>query len=144
LKGRVSLLTREGNSAFESQVDLSILRGVMADSTPDSPVPDQARVTDAPPLCRTFVMTNPHGLHARPSALLVKTLLPFDCSVDIEVEGRHAPGNSIITMLSLSAGNGARITFTICGPDAARAMAAVNHLFETQFQEAYPGHTDRQ
>ncbi len=131
---------KEGNSAFETPAQFSILRGVMANSTPDGPGLNPPPVADALTLCRTFVMTNPHGLHARPSALLVKTLMPFECSVDIEVDGKHAPGNSIITLLGLSAGHGASLTFTICGRDASQAMAAVNHLFETQFQEAYPGH----
>lgn len=39
--------------------------------------------------------------------------------------------------MALAAGFGSRMTFIITGSEAARAMAAVQRLFETQFEEAY-------
>jgi phosphotransferase system HPr (HPr) family protein len=90
-----------------------------------------------PTLRQTFAMTNRNGLHARPCALLVKTLRPFACEVKVEHDGATASGNSILGLMSLAVGFGSKLTFIINGSEAARAMAAVQQLFETQFEKAY-------
>lgn len=90
-----------------------------------------------PTLRQTFAMTNRNGLHARPCALLVKTLRPFACEVKVEHDDTTASGNSILGLMSLAAGFESKLTFIIGGSEAARALAAVQRLFETQFEEAY-------
>jgi phosphocarrier protein len=90
-----------------------------------------------PTLCQTFAMTSRNGLHARPCALLAKTLRPFACEARVEANGAVASGNSILGLMSLAAGFESKLTFIISGGEAARAMAAVQQLFETQFEEAY-------
>ncbi len=85
----------------------------------------------------TFVVGLEHGLHARPCALLIKTLRPFSAKVVVQANGETASGNSIISLMALAAGRGAKVTFTISGEDAFRAMDAVRHLFETHFEEAF-------
>ena len=82
-------------------------------------------------------MTNRHGMHARPSALLVKTLRRFACEVEVGAGGAVANGHSILGLLSLAVGFGSKLTFVINASEAARAMAAVQQLFKTQFEEAY-------
>lgn len=97
-------------------------------------------VPPQPTLRQTFAMTSRNGLHARPCALLVKTLLPFACAVKVEANGALASGNSILGLMSLAVGFESKLTFTITGREAARAMAAVQRLFDTQFEDAYaPG-----
>lgn len=91
-----------------------------------------------PTLQRTFIMTSRHGLHARPCALLVRTLRHFTCQVEITADGTVANGASILGLMSLAVGFESKLTFAICGLEAAGAMAAVQRLFETQFDEAYP------
>ena len=88
-------------------------------------------------LRQTFTMTNRNGLHARPCALLVKTLRPFACEVEVEHDDATASGNSILGLMALAAGFESKLTFIISGSEAARAMAAVQRLFETQFEAAY-------
>jgi phosphotransferase system HPr (HPr) family protein len=88
---------------------------------------------------RSFVVTVEHGLHARPCALLVKTLHPFRLSVEVEVNGENASGNSILGLMSLGAGCGSKMSVTIVGAAAPEAMAAVEYLFQTRFEEAYTG-----
>jgi phosphocarrier protein HPr len=86
----------------------------------------------------TFVMTNRHGMHAQPCALLVKTLRPFACEVKVERDdGEAASGKSILGLMALAAGFGSKLTFMISGSEAARVMAAGQQLFKTQFEEAY-------
>lgn len=90
-----------------------------------------------PTLRQTFAMTNRKGMHARPCALLVRTLRPFACEARVEANGAVASGKSILGLMALAAGFGSNLTFIITGSEAARAMAAVQRLFETQFEEAY-------
>lgn len=90
-----------------------------------------------PTLRQNFIMTNRNGLHARPCAVLIQTLRPFACVIKVEHEDVTANGNSILGLMALGAGFRSKLTFTISGSEAARAMAAVQRLFETQFQEAY-------
>ena len=86
---------------------------------------------------RCFVVGLEHGLHARPCALLIKTLKPFRSEVLVEANGEQASGHSILGLMMLAARLGSRITFTMTGEDAPLAMAAVELLFARQFAEAY-------
>jgi phosphotransferase system HPr (HPr) family protein len=88
-------------------------------------------------LRQTFVVGLENGLHARPCALLIKTLRKFRSSVDVHAHGAHASGHSMLGLLALAAGRGTALTFTATGDDAAQTLAAVRHLFETGFRDAY-------
>lgn len=93
--------------------------------------------TDASALRQAFVLKNRNGLHARPCALLVRTLRPFQCQIEVRANSEVANGRSIMGLMALAAGYEMEITFIISGKDSAKAMAAVRHLFETRFEEAY-------
>jgi phosphocarrier protein len=95
-----------------------------------------------PTLLQTFAMTNRYGLHARPCALLVKTLQPFACEVKVENDDATASGSSILGLMMLAAGFGSKLTFVISGSEAARAMAAVQRLFDAHFEYDYPAATN--
>ena len=71
------------------------------------------------------VITNSHGLHARPAAELVERIASFDAGVRIEVGDKAANAASIMSLLALGAspGNTARVTSE--GPDAEAALDAV-------------------
>ncbi len=86
---------------------------------------------------RTFILENKQGLHARPSALLVKTLLPFECEVLVESGGETVNGRSILGLLSLAAGYRAKLNFTVSGRDAYPALDAIQRLFDSSFSDAY-------
>ena len=101
------------------------------------PAGPRVRPEDAPGLRHTFVVVLAHGLHARPCAALVKALQPFTSSVVVEANGQTASGHSVLGLMALAAGCGASISFLITGDDATAAMAAVRHLFETDFAEAH-------
>ena len=83
---------------------------------------------------QTFVVNIEHGLHARPCALLVKTVQPYRSTVEVEAHGNKVSGNSILGLMALAAGYGSEITFTIVGEDASQAMAAVRQLFDAHFE----------
>ena len=86
---------------------------------------------------QTFIVRLEHGLHARPCALLVKTLRPFRSRIEIAANGEVANGHSIMSLMALAAGYQSKITFAITGEDAPQAMTAVERLFETDFADAY-------
>ena len=84
-------------------------------------------------LRRSFVINLVQGLHARPCAMLVKTLQPYKIAVEVEANGEKASGKSILGLMSLAAGHGDRISFSLAGEDAPAAMARVEQLFQTNF-----------
>lgn len=88
-------------------------------------------------LQEVFVVNLEHGLHARPCALLVKTLRPFRSDVEVQLGDQKANGQSIMGVMALAACNKSALAFTITGPDAPEAMEAVRRLFETGFEDAY-------
>lgn len=109
-------------------------------------IPTKTRKKVAPdgrfqaPLRQTFIMTNRNGLQARPCALLIKVLQDFTCGVSVEHDGATADGRSILGLMCLAVGYESKLTFVVSGKDAPQAMAAVQQLFDTNFEEAYaPG-----
>jgi phosphotransferase system HPr (HPr) family protein len=86
---------------------------------------------------QTFVVLNRQGLHCRPAAMLILSLRDFDCEVTVECNGGTANGRSIFDLMSLAAGCGSKLAFKMTGPDAAAALAAIQHVFETNFAGAY-------
>lgn len=86
-----------------------------------------------------FVLTGPHGLHARPAAALARAMAAFDATVLVHNAtsgGTPAPAASIsqLAMLGLSRGDELYATFE--GPDAVRARDALAALATAEFGEA--------
>jgi phosphocarrier protein HPr len=90
-----------------------------------------------PTVRQTFAVNLKYGLHVRPCALLVKTLWPFHCRVDVAANGEQASGHSIMSLLALGASYQTKVTFTMTGEDAAQALTAVHRLFDSHFEDAY-------
>lgn len=72
-----------------------------------------------------LVITNRHGLHARPAAELVERIASFDAGVRIEVGDKTANAGSIMSLLALGASTGNTARITSEGPDAEAALDAV-------------------
>jgi len=86
---------------------------------------------------QTFVLNNRYGLHARPAALLSRTLRNFNCNVQACCGGELANAKSLMGLLTLAAGYGSQITFIADGPESVRAIDAIAKIFETNFRDAY-------
>ncbi|HOZ49439.1 MAG TPA: HPr family phosphocarrier protein [Candidatus Hydrogenedentes bacterium] len=82
-----------------------------------------------------LVVINPLGLHARPAAKLVKTVLRFRCEVFVAYNGQRVNGKSIMGLLTLAAGQGSCLEVVCTGEDAEAAMAEVRALFASGFGE---------
>ncbi len=90
-------------------------------------------------------LTNGFGLHLRAANRLVQLVKKFQSEVRVCCEGRAVDGRSILDLLTLGAGRGARLEIEISGPDAEEATEAVRALIDEGFHEAegrrdrYPG-----
>jgi phosphocarrier protein HPr len=87
-------------------------------------------------LHRTVKVLNSEGLHMRPADKLVRTAVGFQSKIELEREGQIADCRSMISLLTLGAMQGCELTLRAQGPDADAAIAAVSHLFESQFEES--------
>ena len=84
---------------------------------------------------RPVKICNVSGLHARAAAKLVQLCDAFKSEIKL-VKGRStANAKSIMGVMMLAAGQGARLTIHVRGPDAKKAMAAVLRLIENKFGE---------
>jgi phosphocarrier protein len=82
-----------------------------------------------------FVIPNKLGLHARASALLVKTASRFGSDIKIEREGVEVNGKSIMGIMMLAAAKGSSIVLKVEGADDAEAFAAIGELIRNGFGE---------
>jgi phosphocarrier protein HPr len=87
-------------------------------------------------LHRTVTVLNSEGLHMRPADKLVRAAVGFQSMLELEREGQIADCRSMISLLTLGAVQGCELTLRAQGPDADAAIAAISHLFETQFNES--------
>ena len=81
---------------------------------------------------RELVITNSHGLHARPAAELVERIASFDAGVHIKVGDKTANAASIMSLLALGASPGSTARITSKGPDAEAAMEAVEAILTAE------------
>jgi len=76
-------------------------------------------------IVRDLVVTNPHGLHARPATAVVTRARAYESRVVLEANGRRADARSITSVLGLGASVGDRVRIVATGKDAMSAVDAV-------------------
>ena len=79
------------------------------------------------------VLTHENGLHARPATKLVEAAGKFVSDISIAKDGYVVNGKSVIEILTLAAEQGAHLTITAKGKDAAEAVKALAQLIEGGF-----------
>ena len=84
---------------------------------------------------RDIEIINKLGLHARASAKLTQTATRFKCEVNLERNGRRVNAKSIMGVMMLAAGKGAKVTLETSGPDEDEAMSAICALIADCFGE---------
>jgi len=80
---------------------------------------------------RDFVVANELGLHARPAGRFVALAGRFASEVQVARDGEWVSGLSVLSLLSLAAGQGTRLRIRAEGPDAEAAVEALGRLLET-------------
>ncbi|MGW3958434.1 dihydroxyacetone kinase phosphoryl donor subunit DhaM [Amycolatopsis sp. NPDC005003] len=78
---------------------------------------------------------NEVGLHARPAAVLVRTLSEFDAEVTVRLGDQEADGHSVLALMSLGARQGDRIRVRARGPQASAALEKAKELVDGNFGE---------
>lgn len=84
---------------------------------------------------RVVEVANELGLHARAAARVVRAANQFQSSVVLRANGREAEAKSILGVLLLGAGRGARLTVRCRGEDEDAALTALCDLIEGHFGE---------
>lgn len=84
---------------------------------------------------REVEIVNRLGLHARAAAKLVHLAGSFTSDVTLSQDGDEVDGKSILGILLLAAGQGARVHVRCSGPDEEAAMAALTGLIADRFGE---------
>lgn len=82
-----------------------------------------------------FLIVNKLGLHARASALFVKTASRFTSEVKLAREGIEVNGKSIMGIMMLAASKGSTVRLTVNGVDEPDAMTALSELITNGFGE---------
>lgn len=86
-------------------------------------------------LAQEFTIVNKLGLHARASALLVKTASQFKAEIRIAREGVEVNGKSIMGIMMLAAAKGTTISVMVEGEDETVAMDVLGELIKNGFGE---------
>lgn len=86
-------------------------------------------------LVKDLEIKNIKGLHARAAAAFVKTLEPFDATVEVERIGQCVNGSSIMGLMMLAASKGTTIKVSTSGNQAKEAMEALETLLDNKFGE---------
>jgi phosphocarrier protein len=84
---------------------------------------------------REVEIVNKLGLHARASAKLTQVASRFQSDVHIARNGRRVNAKSIMGVMMLAAGKGAKVTLETSGPDEDDAMTALCALVADYFGE---------
>ena len=84
---------------------------------------------------REVEIINKLGLHARASAKLTQLAAKYQSDVQMSRNGRKVNAKSIMGVMMLAAGKGARVVVEVDGPDEAAAMDAIVALIGDYFGE---------
>ena len=84
---------------------------------------------------KEFTIVNKMGMHARPAAQFVKRASKFECEVWVEKDDEQVNGKSIMGLMMLAAGQGAKLVITTEGQDAESAIQELGKLIQCGFDD---------
>ena len=83
-----------------------------------------------------FTICNKLGMHARPAAQFVKRASKFTSNIWVEKDDEQVNGKSIMGLMMLAAGHGAKLIVTAEGADAEEALKELGTLIQNGFEDA--------
>ena len=113
----------------------SIEGGAAVTAAPVAPqaVENHVQNTNSDSLDASFVIKNEHGLHARPSAVLVNEVKKYQAKIEVQNLDKNSPlvsAKSLMKIVALGATKGTTLRFVATGEDAQAALdgigAAIN------------------
>ncbi|GDY32424.1 dihydroxyacetone kinase phosphoryl donor subunit DhaM [Gandjariella thermophila] len=81
------------------------------------------------------LLTNEVGLHARPAALLARSIAHLDAEVTVRYGDQEVDARSVLALMGLGARAGDTVTVTATGRDAKDALRRITNLAERRFDE---------
>lgn len=115
----------------------AVARAAEAASAPGQPEAEAgapAAGVSADEVREDLVLRNEVGLHARPAALLARSLTGLRASVRITLDDKAADAASVLSVMGLGARKGDRITIHASGPDARKAVQRIVDLAARDFE----------
>lgn len=101
---------------------------------------ETAAAPDEPPAVETeetaevtITLTNDIGLHARPAAMVARTMTTMDATVTIHFNNTSADARSVLALMALGARGGDQIRVTATGPQAAEALTTLQTMATNNF-----------
>jgi len=79
-------------------------------------------------------LRNDVGLHARPAALLARSLARFEADVSVRLGDEDADAHSVLALMALGARQGDRIEVRARGAEAKQALQAIKELVDGNFE----------
>lgn len=79
-------------------------------------------------------LKNETGLHARPASLLTECVKKFESEIMVKKDENTYNPSSMMSLLSMEAGEGTKLIFTIDGSDEKAAYDAIKDLIETEIK----------
>lgn len=84
---------------------------------------------------KVMTIKNRMGLHARPAAMFVQEAGKYKSQILVVKDGLQVNGKSVMGLMLLAAESGSKLTIKADGPDEAKAIEALEKLFERRFDE---------
>jgi phosphocarrier protein len=84
---------------------------------------------------KEFTLLNRLGLHIRPAAQFTKIASKYQADVFLVRDGMRINAKSIMGVMMLAAGYGAKLTLECIGPDEEALSAELLKLIENKFNE---------
>jgi len=81
------------------------------------------------------MIQNRLGLHARAAAMFVRAANQHQADIWVEKEGERVNGKSILSLMMLAAGQGAKLVISAEGADAEKAVQELQQLIQRRFDE---------
>ncbi len=82
----------------------------------------------------TLTLMNPQGMHARPASLLTKLVKDFKSNIYFyknDIENKKYQPKSILSVMSVGAAKGDKLTFVAEGSDEAEAIRAITDFIQS-------------
>jgi len=142
VEGLVAAVVTASTGASLEAVATEAERGLVGkqEHLGDGPAPEAVTASGSGPSIEV-VVSNQHGLHARPAARLVGLVHEYDAQVTVtDVDTGHGPvdAGSLSMVATLNAIRGHLLRFTAEGPEADAALAAIQDLATENFGDDEP------
>lgn len=133
-------VTSEGGGDLDAVAASARCAGTSADADPAGPDecgPAHDAASPGTGVTATVSVVNPLGLHARPVATLIRSLVGLDVAVTLgRPGGRPVDLRAVLRVVAMALRGGDQIEVVTTGPDAAAAAATITALITGGFGES--------